>query len=72
MANCSYNFYRIAAGGRVPSASEVLTAGGADDVSARSAVAKVLAPRESAELFDGDRHVGRVEGANPPREGDFR
>jgi hypothetical protein len=70
MARYNYNFYRIAAGGRAPSASEFLTVGSADDVSARSEVAKVLAPRESAELFDGNRHVGRIEGAKRPREGD--
>ena len=38
----------------------------ADDASAREVVALSLAPQETAELWEGIRHVGKITGAELP------
>ncbi len=52
-----YRFYRLAAGGCIATTGQVACA---TDASALVAVAKLLNPRETAEVWDGIRHVGRV------------
>jgi hypothetical protein len=58
-----YTFYRLGAAGHVVSTGEVACA---DDTSAREVVALSLAPHETAELWEGIRHVGKITGARPP------
>ncbi len=58
-----YTFYRLGRAGHVASTGEVACA---DDASAREVVALSLAPRETAELWEGIRHVGKITGATSP------
>jgi hypothetical protein len=62
-----YTFYRLGAAGHVVTTGEVACA---DDASARKVVALSLAPHETAELWAGIRHVGKITGAEPPNGGD--
>ncbi len=58
-----YTFYRLGTAGHVVSTGEVACA---DDASAREVVALSLAPQETAELWEGIRHVGKITGAELP------
>ena len=53
-----YNFYRLAAGQTVSTAEVACP----DDASARSAVEMALGPQETAEVWQGIRHVAKVTG----------
>jgi hypothetical protein len=56
-----YSSYRLSAAGHVVSTGEVACA---DDASAREVVKLSLAPQETAEVWEGIRHVGKIIGAD--------
>jgi hypothetical protein len=62
-----YTFYRLAEAGELVSTGEVACA---DDASAREVVALSLAPQETAEVWEGIRHVGRIKGGAEPLHGE--
>jgi hypothetical protein len=55
-----YNFYRLMAGQAVSTAEVACP----DDASARLTVAKTLAPQETAEVWQGIRHVAKITGTD--------
>jgi hypothetical protein len=57
----AFRYYRLASGGRLATTGEVLCT---DAASARLAVARALKPSETAELWLGLLHVGRVMSAD--------
>jgi hypothetical protein len=54
-----YIYYRLAAGGQHVSTEEIVCP---DDASARLMVASALSPSETAEVWQGIRHVGSIKG----------